>query len=93
MNTSIEASRVGEQGKGLAMGAEEIRTLAEQSKESSEQTNAIVNELIENSNVSVDITQQISEAFVKQNEKIKKIENPVKELRKSERMFLNGSIF
>lgn len=75
------------------MGAEEIRTLAEQSKESSEQTNAIVNELIENSNVSVDITQQISEAFVKQNEKIKKIENPVKELRKSERMFLNGSIF
>ena len=39
-------------------------------RESTEQINQIVNTLIDNSNISVEITQKVSEAFVKQNEKI-----------------------
>ena len=70
LNASIEAARAGEQGKGVAVVAEEIRTLADQSRESSEKINAIVNTLIENSNVSVDITEKVSEAFEEQNKKI-----------------------
>lgn len=74
LNASIEAARAGEHGKGFAVVAEEIRELADQSRESSEHINTIVNTLIDNSNVSVNITKHVSEAFVKQNEKINETE-------------------
>ena len=80
LNASIEAARAGEHGNGFAIVAEEIRTLADQSRESTEQINKIVNDLIENSNVSVEITEKVSEAFAKQNEKIQDTEEIFKSL-------------
>lgn len=71
LNASIEAARAGEHGRGFAVVAEEIRILADQSKESTEQIESIVAALLENSNISVEITKEVSEAFLKQNEKIK----------------------
>ena len=67
LNASIEAARAGENGKGFAVVAEQIRELADH-------INQIVNGLIENSNISVETAKKVSEAFEKQDAKIKDTE-------------------
>ncbi len=74
LNASIEAARAGEHGKGFAVVAEEIRILADQSRESTEQIEKVVEALLDNSAISVEITKEVSEAFLKQNEKIQDTE-------------------
>jgi methyl-accepting chemotaxis protein len=45
VNASIEAAKAGEQGRGFAIIAQEIRTLAEQSKRATAQVRTILNEI------------------------------------------------
>ena len=84
LNASIEAARAGEHGKGFAVVAEQIRTLADQSRESTERINQLVADLMDKANVSVEITEKVSEAVSLQNEKI----NQTKEIFTT----LNGEI-
>ena len=70
LNASIEAARAGEMGRGFAVVAEEIRGLAEQSRESADQIRGIVETLIQNSNQSVEIMDSMVEEINQQNEKL-----------------------
>lgn len=53
LNASIEAARAGEAGRGFAVVAQEIQKLAEQSNEAASKISVIVQELIGNSDKSV----------------------------------------
>ena len=75
LNASIEAARAGEHGRGFAVVAEEIRALADQSRESTKQIEQVVTTLVDNSYISVEITKEVSQAFLKQNEKIQHTES------------------
>lgn len=70
LNASIEAARAGEMGRGFAVVAEEIRGLADQSKESADQIRGIVETLITNSNHSVEIMNGVVGEIGQQNEKL-----------------------
>lgn len=70
LNASIEAARAGEQGKGFAVVATEIRTLADQCRESADKISNVVNELIGNSNQSVRTMNEVMEIIGEQNEKL-----------------------
>lgn len=70
LNASIEAARAGEMGKGFSVVAEEIRELADQSKESADRIKKIVETLIANSDQSVAIMNGVVEEIYNQNEKL-----------------------
>lgn len=54
LNASIEAARAGDSGRGFAVVAEEIRNLSEESSKGAKQIAEIVNQLIHNSDISVE---------------------------------------
>lgn len=59
LNAAIEAARAGEAGRGFAVVAEEIRKLAEQSKESTRLIDDAVKELQLDSGISVELIQKV----------------------------------
>lgn len=62
VNAAIEAARAGEQGKGFAVVAQEIRNLAEQSKQATMQVRNILNEVQKATGAAVLATEQGNKA-------------------------------
>ena len=58
VNAAIEAAKAGEQGKGFAVVAQEVKSLAEQSKEATSQVRVILNEIQKATNAAVLATEQ-----------------------------------
>jgi len=54
LNASVEASKAGEYGKGFALVAEEIRSLAETSKDSAGEIRSMIGEILEDSTMVVE---------------------------------------
>ncbi|MEO0827948.1 MAG: methyl-accepting chemotaxis protein [Cyanobacteria bacterium J06635_1] len=58
LNSSVEAVRAGEHGKGFAVVANEIRKLSDQSQQSAEKINHLVNEIQKAINATVMVTEE-----------------------------------
>lgn len=70
LNASIESARAGEAGRGFAVVAEQIRQLAEQTRNSTQEITRIVSELNENADEVVRSVANSMEATEQQNQKI-----------------------
>lgn len=62
VNAAIEAAKAGEHGKGFAVVAQEVRSLAEQSKQATAQVRTILNDIQKATNAAVMATEQGSKA-------------------------------
>jgi methyl-accepting chemotaxis protein len=62
VNASIEAAKAGEQGKGFAVVAQEMRNLAEQSKQATNQVRTILSDIQKATGAAVMATEQGSKA-------------------------------
>lgn len=71
LNASIEAARAGEQGRGFAVVAEQIKKLAEQASSSAQNIDAVIKNLLSESDKTVECMNRVQEITQTENHEIK----------------------
>lgn len=80
LNASIEAARVGEAGKGFAVVADNIRQLSEQSSEGANAIKTLAAEIMEQSDKSVILVEEIRKLIIQEQEKVSETQDRFNEL-------------
>ncbi len=82
LNASIEAARAGEAGRGFTVVATEIGSLSDQSDKSAKEIKVIVDQIIEKSSRSVELSQEVSKIISDEQEYIDETQNKFEVLNK-----------
>ncbi len=83
LNASIEAARAGEKGRGFSVVASEIRTLADQSKESVNNINSIIEGIQKDTRSAVNIAKQAAYVIGMQEDVVNKTTESYKNINES----------
>ena len=89
LNASIESARAGEAGRGFAVVSDQIRQLAEQTRDSTEQITRIVSELNENADEVMGSVRNSVEATENQNQKIGEAADTFEKLQNNMSILIN----
>ncbi|MCM1988942.1 methyl-accepting chemotaxis protein [Oceanirhabdus seepicola] len=83
LNASIEAARAGEVGKGFTVVADEIRNLAEGSKEATDEIKVIISKVQEDSNNTVNRMNEVKRVAGEQSDAVQEVNESFRRISKS----------
>ncbi|MFK2827100.1 methyl-accepting chemotaxis protein [Bacillus sp. B190/17] len=83
LNAAIESARAGEAGKGFAVVANEIRSLANQSKEATDHIRQTVQDIYHDTTLTVDAMAQVKETTGEQTNAVTKVHDSIQHLSQS----------
>jgi len=80
LNAAVEAARAGEAGRGFAVVAEEVRSLAQRSKEAANKTEELIRQSIKEAETGTDTSKRVDETFAQIARSVVKVTDIVAEI-------------